>query len=57
MKFADPFKILTPSERWAPTQDQMDAFQNAYEKPKKNGQAITCSKMSGKASVQKRTQH
>lgn len=32
MKFADPFKILSPSERWAPTQDQMDAFQNAYEK-------------------------
>ena len=32
MKFSDPFKILTPSERWAPTQSQMDAFQNAYEK-------------------------
>ncbi len=28
----DPFKILPPNERWAPTQSQMDAFQNAYEK-------------------------
>ncbi|MDY0339486.1 MAG: DEAD/DEAH box helicase family protein [Acholeplasmataceae bacterium] len=32
MKFSDPFKILIPSERWAPTQSQMDMFQNAYEK-------------------------
>lgn len=32
MKYSDPFKILTPNERWAPTQSQMDAFQNAYEK-------------------------
>ena len=32
MKQSNPFKILTPSERWAPTQNQMDAFQNAYEK-------------------------
>lgn len=32
MKLSDPFKILTPNERWAPTQGQMDAFQNAYEK-------------------------
>lgn len=32
MKISDPFKILTPNERWAPTQSQMDAFQNAYEK-------------------------
>jgi type III restriction enzyme len=32
MKFSDPFKILSPSERWAPTQSQLDAFQNAYEK-------------------------
>ena len=32
MKFSDPFKILYPNERWAPTQSQMDAFQNAYEK-------------------------
>ncbi|CAA9889646.1 Type III restriction enzyme [Candidatus Methylobacter favarea] len=32
MKKSDPFKILTPNERWAPTQSQMDAFQNAYEK-------------------------
>lgn len=28
----DPFKILQPNERWAPSQSQMDAFQNAYEK-------------------------
>jgi type III restriction enzyme len=28
----DPFKILPPKERWAPTQSQMDAFQNAYDK-------------------------
>jgi len=28
----DPFKILPPNERWAPSQIQMDAFQNAYEK-------------------------
>jgi len=32
MKISDPFKILSPNERWAPTQSQMDAFQNAYEK-------------------------
>ncbi|MDM8549457.1 DEAD/DEAH box helicase family protein [Desulfobacterales bacterium HSG2] len=32
MKISDPFKILTPDERWSPTQSQMDAFQNAYEK-------------------------
>ncbi|MDD5579045.1 MAG: DEAD/DEAH box helicase family protein [Methylobacter sp.] len=32
MKKSDPFKILPPNERWAPTQSQMDAFQNAYEK-------------------------
>ncbi|PIQ09062.1 MAG: type III restriction endonuclease subunit R [Ignavibacteriales bacterium CG18_big_fil_WC_8_21_14_2_50_31_20] len=32
MKYSDPFKILQPNERWAPTQSQMDAFQNAYEK-------------------------
>lgn len=32
MKFSDPFKILSPNKRWAPTQSQMDAFQNAYEK-------------------------
>ena len=32
MKVSDPFKILTPNERWAPTQSQMDAFQNVYEK-------------------------
>jgi type III restriction enzyme len=32
MKLSDPFKILSPNERWAPTQSQMDAFQNAYEK-------------------------
>jgi type III restriction enzyme len=32
MKYSDPFKILTPNERWAPTKSQMDMFQNAYEK-------------------------
>ncbi|MCC7533051.1 MAG: DEAD/DEAH box helicase family protein [Bacteroidia bacterium] len=32
MKLSDPYKILSPNERWAPTQSQMDAFQNAYEK-------------------------
>lgn len=32
MEFLDPFKILMPNERWAPTQSQMDMFQNAYEK-------------------------
>ena len=32
MKLSDPFKILSPNERWAPSQSQMDAFQNEYEK-------------------------
>ncbi|CAN5303417.1 DEAD/DEAH box helicase family protein [soil metagenome] len=32
MKLTDPFKILSPNERWAPSQSQIDAFQNAYEK-------------------------
>ncbi|MBW7891649.1 MAG: DEAD/DEAH box helicase family protein [Chitinophagaceae bacterium] len=32
MKFSDPFKILTPNERWAPAQSQIDALQNAYDK-------------------------
>jgi type III restriction enzyme len=32
MKYSDPFKILSPNERWAPSQSQMDAFQNEYEK-------------------------
>ena len=32
MKSSDPFQILTPNERWAPSQSQMDIFQNAYEK-------------------------
>lgn len=32
MKLSDPFKILSPNERWAPAQSQMDAFQNVYEK-------------------------
>lgn len=32
MKFSDPYKLLSPNERWAPTQSQMDALQNAYEK-------------------------
>ncbi len=29
---SDPFKILSPAERWAPSQSQMDSVQNAYEK-------------------------
>jgi len=32
MKFLDPFKIMQPIERWAPTQGQMELFQNVYEK-------------------------
>lgn len=32
MKFLDPFIIFSPNERWAPTQSQMNAVQNAYEK-------------------------
>ncbi len=32
MKISNPFKILLPSERLAPTRRQMDAFENAYEK-------------------------
>lgn len=32
MKLTDPFKILSPNERWAPSQSQMEAFQNEYEK-------------------------
>jgi len=32
MNLTDPFKILSPNERWAPSQSQIDAFQNAYEK-------------------------
>lgn len=28
----DPFQILSPNERWAPSQSQIDASQNAYEK-------------------------
>ena len=32
MKFTDPFKILSPNERWAPSQSQIDAVQNAYDK-------------------------
>lgn len=32
MVLSDPFKILLPSERWAPAQSQLDAFKNAYEK-------------------------
>ncbi len=32
MILSDPFKILSPNERWAPSQSQMDMFQNAYEK-------------------------
>jgi len=30
MKFTDPFSILNPNERWAPSQSQMDA--NVYDK-------------------------
>jgi len=29
---SNPFRILTPDERWHPTQNQMDVFKNAYEK-------------------------
>lgn len=32
MDYLQPYKILTPNERWAPTQNQMEMFQNAYEK-------------------------
>ncbi|MDQ6843799.1 MAG: DEAD/DEAH box helicase family protein, partial [Bacteroidota bacterium] len=32
MQFSNPFKIIPPNERWAPSQSQMEAFQNAYEK-------------------------
>ena len=28
----NPFQILTPNERWAPAQEQIDLFQNEYEK-------------------------
>jgi type III restriction enzyme len=31
LSITDPFKILAPNERWAPTQSQLDAFQNKYE--------------------------
>ena len=30
--FADPFQIIDPNERWAPTQEQLDQVQHAYEK-------------------------
>lgn len=32
MKYTNPFGILPPNERWFPSQNQMDLFQNAYEK-------------------------
>ncbi len=32
MKQQNPFSILNPHERWAPSQSQMDALQNAYDK-------------------------
>jgi type III restriction enzyme len=32
MKLSDPFKLLDPNERWSPSQDQIDLFQNEYEK-------------------------
>jgi len=28
----NPFSILSPNERWAPDQSQLDLFQNVYEK-------------------------
>ncbi len=31
-KNQNPFQILSPDERWAPSQSQIDAFQNVYEK-------------------------
>ena len=31
MKFSDPFKILPPNERWAPSQTQIDDKSNKYE--------------------------
>jgi type III restriction enzyme len=31
MKTSNPFRILTPNERWAPTQSQIDMVQNVYE--------------------------
>jgi type III restriction enzyme len=31
MNLSDPFKILAPNERWAPSQSQLDTFQNKYE--------------------------
>lgn len=32
MHLTNPFSILSPNERWAPSQQQLDASQNAYEK-------------------------
>jgi len=32
MILSDPFTILSPNERWTPSQSQINAFQNAYEK-------------------------
>lgn len=32
MTHNNPFSILQPGERWAPSQSQMDVFQNVYEK-------------------------
>ncbi len=32
MKFIDPFNILQPNERWAPSQKQIDLFNDEYEK-------------------------
>ncbi len=32
MKYQNPFNVLPPDERWSPSQQQMDAFQNVYEK-------------------------
>jgi type III restriction enzyme len=32
MKFLNPFKILSPNERWAPSQSQIEEAKDAYEK-------------------------
>jgi len=32
MTFSDPFQIIPPNERWAPSVSQKELFQNAYEK-------------------------
>ncbi len=32
MQLSDPYKILSPNERWAPSQSQIDAAKNEYDK-------------------------